>query len=50
MTERDFTPKERLRLWTPYWAGDPPPISPLPPELTPPLWEYLVDGVLELIR
>jgi hypothetical protein len=49
MSERDFSADEREALWLPYWRGDPPPMRPLPPELSPALWEYLIDGVLELV-
>jgi hypothetical protein len=46
MTGHDFIPAGREQLWMPYWAGDPPPIQTLPPELDPPLWEYLIDHPL----
>jgi hypothetical protein len=57
MTELDFTPEEREGLWLPYWNGAPPPLQPLqtlpaftqPPEFGTPLWEYLIDGVLEFV-
>lgn len=57
MTELDFSPSEREQLWLPYWEGKCPPSRPIQrlPEVTrpagwsTPLWEYLIDGELELV-
>jgi hypothetical protein len=49
LTELDFRCEEREELWMPYWTGGPPPLDPLPARFREPLWEYLIEGVLETV-
>jgi hypothetical protein len=52
MTERDFSLSEREQLWLPYWDGKEPPsrsLQPHSPDWSTPLWEYLIDGELQLM-